>query len=250
MKSAQPESDLLPVRRESDEVAVATQQPSVAAMLQGVITTGVTAENVGAVEKLVALYERMEEKRAEREFTTAFNALQAEMPTIVASSVIPNRGKYERFEDIMRQIGPLLSKHGFAVSFEQEADDRRVKVKCNLRHVGGHSTQTAFSVRISGKADSETQADCKASTTAKRNALLQCLNIVIRQDVLSEEHDASIEGGEITKAQADELERRVAMLNADHKKFLAWLGVKSYAEIPSGKYDIADQFLRTKERGQ
>ena len=199
------------------EIVPAQQSaPTVGQMLQAVVEKGVTSDNVGALEKLVELYERVEQRNSEKAFAASFAALQGDLPTIVASSVIPNRGKYERFEDVMRVVGPLLARHGFSVSFDQIADDNRIKSVCTLRHVAGHSVATSFAVRLGGRADSETQADCKASTTAKRNALCHALNIVIRQDCLSEENDASLESSDfVTPSQADELERRVAETNSD-----------------------------------
>jgi len=214
---------------DGQEIQIARPQPTVGDMLQSVIASGVTSENVNAIEKLVGLYERMELKNAEKQFASAFAALQSDMPIIVATSVIPNRGKYERFEDIMRVVQPLLAKHGFSVSFGQEADDKRVGVTCLLRHSEGHSAATKFSVRLGGRADSDTQADCKASTTAKRNALLQALNIVIRQDCLTSEHDAMLEGGTVTQSQAADLERRVKETSSDAKAFLKFAGADKYS---------------------
>jgi hypothetical protein len=232
-----------------DELPLAVRpQPTVADMLSAVIQGGVTNENIAALERMTDLYERMESKKAEQKFNAAFAALQSELPDIVASSIIPNRGKYERFEDIMYAVKPLLVKHGFAVSFEQLADDKRIRVTCHLRHADGHSTSTPFAVRLGGKADSDTQADCKASTTAKRNALTQALNIVVRQDAFDSEDDAKLEGGFITLEQADELERRVALLNVDRVAFLKFAGAATFKEIPSSKYDLLDQQLAKKER--
>lgn len=216
-------------------------------MLQTVIQGGVTAENAAAFEKLIELHWKMQERDAEKQFNQAFVALQKDMPTIVASSVIPNRGKYERFEDVMLKIGPLLSNHGFSVSFSNDCKDNRITETCVLRHIGGHSQSNSFSVRV-GKADSETQADCKAATTAKRNALLNCLNIVIRQDCLQDEDDPRNEGSVITLEQADELERRVAETNSDKAAFLKLAGAPMFRQILSGKYTMLDGMLRRKEQ--
>ena len=229
--------------------AIARTAPTVADMLQAVIAGGVTADNVGALEKLAAMHERMEAKRAETAFAEAFAKLQSELPIIIATSVIPNRGKYERFEDIWRQVGPLLSRHGFSVGFDQHADDKRITSTCTLRHVAGHSQTTSFAVRLGGRADSDTQADCKASTTAKRNAFCHALNIVIAQDFMADEDDPRNEGGSITAEQADELAHRVAMTNSDKAAFLKFAGADSFATIPSGKYQILNEFLSRKERG-
>ncbi len=191
------------------EAQLPAQVPSVGEMLQAVIAKGVSPDSVDALAKLCDLYERMEDRNAEKQFAQAFVALQSD---IVAKTVIPNRGRYERFEDIMSVVGPLLGKHGFTVSFSNDFKENRILETCQLTHIGGHTRTNSFAVRTGGRSDSDTQADCKAATTAKRNALLNALNIVIRQDILSEEHDASIEGDPnalITELEADELERRV-----------------------------------------
>jgi len=185
-----------------------------------------------------------------RQFNTAFVALQGDMPVIVAKTTIPNRGKYEKFEDLMTVVGPLLTKHGFTVSFSQDFKDNRILEICTLSHCGGHSRANSFAVRA-GRADTDTQADCKAATTAKRNALCNALNIVIRQDCLNEENDAGIEGDPnafITPAQAEELERRVKETNSNVEAFLKVGRARSFAEIPASRYEDLDLGLRRKER--
>lgn len=189
---------------------------------------------------------------AEGKFNRAFVAMQSEMPVIVATSVIPNRGKYERYEDILHKVGPIMARHGFSVSFSQDVVENRIAVTCKLMHAGGHSQSNAFAVRAGGKADSDTQADCKASTTAKRNAFCQALNIIIAQDAYAdEEQDASLLGDPnafITEEQADELERRVNETNSDFNAFLKFAGAKFFREILASRYDSLDQMLRRKER--
>ena len=121
---------------------------------------------------------------------------------------------------------------------------------CILRHVGGHSQSNTFAVR-SGKADSDTQADCKAATTAKRNALLNALNIVIRQDFLANEDDPRNEGDPnalVTQEQAGELERRVKMLNSNPVAFLKMAGAESFATIKAKNYEVLDNSLALKEK--
>jgi len=236
-----------------DNAAVATRSaPTVGDMLQAVIEKGVSGENVAALEKLVTLYEHMEARNAEKQFNSAFVALQSEMPAIVATTVIPNRGKYEKFEDVMKVVGPLLAAHGFSVSFSMDFKDNRILETCHLKHEGGHSQSNSFAVRV-GKADTETQADCKAATTAKRNALLNALNIVIRQDCLTEESDASIEGdpnAKVTEEQAKSLEIRVAKTNSNVDAFLKFAGVGQFYDIRASRYAELDALLTRKEKSK
>ena len=230
--------------RETQAIAVsAPQEMNLAAITDKILSGDLNAEKLGLIERLVAM-------SAERQFAAAFNALQIELPTITASTPIKNRGKYEKYEDIMRQVGPLLNKHGFTVSFSMDCDANRILETCHLTHMGGHTRTNSFAVRAGRQADNDTQADCMAATTAKRNALCNALNIVIRQDCLTAEHDAAIEGGCITQAQADELEHRLKMVNGDVAKFLAVAGAKKFAEIRAGKYATLDSMLKKKEQGQ
>lgn len=227
--------------------ALASPQATPADMLRAVIEKGLTADSVGAMEKLCDLYERMENRNAVKEFSAAFNLLQGELPVIVAKSVIPNRGKYERFEDIMDVVGPLLTKHGFTVSFDMDFKENRVLVTCKLSHIGGHSIPNTFAVRT-GRADTETQADCKAATTAKRQAFMQALNIVIRQDALNSENDAAIEGGIITKDQAMELESRAQLVHMNIPDFLKLAGVTRFEDITAAKAEVLDGILQAREK--
>jgi hypothetical protein len=227
---------------------VARPIPTPIELLQGVLQGGVTADSAAAVKELVGLMERMEDRNAEKEFSAGFVALQSELPVIVAKTVIPNRGKYERFEDLMTVVGPLLTKHGFTVSFSMDFKENRILETCHLTHKGGHTRSNSFAVR-GGRADTDTQADCKAATTAKRNALCNALNIVIRQDCLNNEEDAGIEGdpnAKVTPEQAFELERRAKELNSNIPAFLQLAKAKTFADIPANQYDNLDQMLRRK----
>ena len=89
---------------ERQPLATVEPPPSPAAMMQAMIEKGVTQENAAAFKELVLLSEHMEERRAARDFNEAFVRLQAELPTIVAKTIIPNRGKYEKYEDILKML--------------------------------------------------------------------------------------------------------------------------------------------------
>jgi ERF superfamily protein len=236
--------------------AVARPAPSVADMLQAVIQKGVTVESVAAVEQLVKLYERMQERDAEKAFATAFVGLQSEMPKVQATKIVPNndgtpRYKFAPFEDLMAQVAPMLQKHGFTVSFSSRFDASRIISTCTLQHVGGHKRANEFAVRVGQgppKA-TESQADGAAATYAKRFALTEALNIVVGHL----DNDARLEGPvntPVTKEQAEELERRAKETNSILPALLKFAGAKSFSEIPASKYDALDQLLRRKEQGR
>jgi len=233
--------------------SMAPALPGVASMLQTVIQGGVTEGNVGALEKLVDLYERMQAKDAEKAFAQAFNQLQAEMPKIVAEKAAPDKFGNTKFvfapyEDIMAQVGPLLQKYGFTISFSGTYDQDRITKILHLQHVGGHTKSSQFTVRVgSGPPNaSSVQADGAASTYAKRFALCDALNIRISK-ATGDADDPHTEGSPITKAQADSLRARVRATGTDEIKFLDFAEAKNYADIASSRYDELDKHLKRKE---
>lgn len=224
--------------------------PSPLDMLQAMVQRGVTTENAAAFEQLVKLSEHMEDRQAEKEFAAAFKALQSEMTRVKATKPVPNndgsvRYNFAPYEEIMEQVRPLLEKHGFTVSFSTDFAEGRLIKSCTLQHVGGHSKVNKFAVRIGSgppKA-SEAQADGAASTYAKRFALCDALNIVCEKD-----SDARAEGGVISKAQADDLRRRVRETASNEADFLKFAGAATFEQIMEGRYATLDAALRRKEK--
>lgn len=213
-----------------------------------ILTGELTSEKLGMIKDLLAM-------NAERKFATAFVTLQGEIPKVMATRAVPNndgtvRYNFAPYEEIMATVSPLLSKHGFTITFSTEYDGPRIVKLCELQHESGHKKVNKFAVRIGSgppKAN-ESQADGAAGTYAKRQALCDCLNIVIEHD-----SDARAESAEpITAAQAEELERRVALIDgSNHAKFLQFAGgAARYADIPASEYPRLDEFLQSKERNK
>ena len=228
-----------------------TQQPSVASMMQAIIDKGVTADNVKALEALVGLKERCDEREAKRSFAESFITLQAKMPQVKAHKVVNNndgtvRYKFAPLEDIMEQVQPMLQESGFAVSFSIESeDDKRMVMLCTLLHVGGHSETKRFAVRV-GKGvhgGNECQSDGNASSYAKRYALCNALNITIDKD-----NDARAEGNleTISPDKSKAFQSRCIKLGVDQAKFLAFAKAESFEKIQASRFVELDAILKKK----
>lgn len=238
----------------STQIAV-REEPSVALMLQAVIEKGVTADNVKVLEAMCGLYERMEAKKAEKEFNSAFAALQAQMPNVEAIKGVPDKHgvikyRYAPYEEIMKKVQPFLTEHGFAITFTTKSipgtpeEPERITAFCKLRHISGHSEVNEFSVRIGAGPPNATtaQADRSASSYAKRGALSDCLNIVVDHD-----DDARMIGKPISKAEADDLEARVINVGANREAFLKYAGAANFESISDDRYEMLDDMLKKKE---
>lgn len=236
---------------ESNQVQLASREPSTGELLSAVITQGITADSVGVMERLCALREREQARAAERDYAAAFAKLQAECEPVKASKAVPDnagniRYTYAPYEEIMRQVSPLLRDHGFAITFDTDIADGRVIATCTLMHTSGHSRSNKFACRIGSgppKA-SEAQGDGAATTYAKRFALCAALNIVVEQDT-----DAGNEGAAITAEQAQSLKDRCMATKpvTDLFKFLKLAGVEKFEQIPQGKYAMLDDVLKRRE---
>lgn len=214
-------------------------------MLQALTDRGVTPDTVGAMERLTDLYIKMEDRNAAKAFTKAKSALQAELEPIIADKMVPNRGKYATYRQMMKFLQPYLTKHEFSVSCPQSADERTITATCRLSY-GEFTESTPFTVRIEPTAKGGmtlASADGGTFTTAQRRAVMAALNIVIED----ERDDARMLGAFISSEQAESLRTRVAATNADEKKFFARAQAESYETIRTGMYAGLDAALLRKE---
>ena len=227
--------------------------PTVGEMLYGLVKGGVSAQNVGALEKMVELYERVEDRNAEKAFAAAFVELQAEMPAVQAIKPVPDRNgvvkyKFAPLEEIMLQLGPYLRRHGFTVSFSFDYKEDKLVCACTIQHLQGHKRTNFFAVRVGSgpPGATATQSDGAAATYAKRYALCDALNIVIEHD-----SDArATSGAKIHAVLAEELQERVERTGSNIAAFLKVAGASSFDEIPADKYDLLNEMLCKKERAK
>lgn len=244
------------VIQQPGEVALPQAAPSAGDMLHAILSAiksgEVTAEKVAAMDGAMKLCERMQERESAKQFAEAFVELMREMPTVKATKIIPSRdgtarSSFAPFEEIDNQSRPLCLRHGFTYSFsEGPFNQGRITKICTLTHVGGHSRQNPYTVRIGQGPPgcSESQADGSAHSYAKRGALCDALNIVVH----GIDNDARNEGAPITAAQATELESRVTATGSNREAFLKLAGAPDFQSISAAKLSILESMLERKER--
>jgi ERF superfamily len=254
MKNVSSTPDLALAPQGNSSVAEAPAAPPTPMhMLQDALKHGITGDNAVAIREIAELAWKFEDRNAKVQFNAAFVALQAELPRVKATKIIPGkaegsvRSSFAPYEEIMEQIGPMLKKHGFTVSFANapSTEAGRICKVCILKHIGGHEERNPFQVRIgSGPPGcNETQSDGAASSFAKRYALCDALNIVIE----GIDNDARVEGKHITPEKAAELEHRCKMVNADIPAFLKLAGAPKFSEIMDDKVTMLEGMLTKKE---
>lgn len=217
------------------------------ALLQQAVQAGTSPE---ALEKLVALQERIIARNAEAEFTAALAQFQANCPPIVKRHDVKDRGgrllyKFAPLEDIVDQIKGLMSELGLSFSFDTTKNDNGgIEVTCIIRHRAGHQERTR--VQIPGTKGHNTNASQDMGiqlTYGKRYALIGALGIVTAD---SDQDGATQTLRPITAEQAADLAALIEEVDADQAKFLKYVGAATLSEIPERDYGRAVAALEAK----
>lgn len=223
---------------EDNDTALAVNQPShMLQIIDKVVQSGLTAESVGVLEKMLNMQERIMADQRKTAFMAALSRLQARLPQItkdgridVTSSRTGNShsSRYARLEDLDRVIRPLLSEEGFAFSFnEEEANGQSRRYSARLSHRDGHSEMKHITLPLdtSGSKNS-VQAAGSSFSYAQRYLIKAHLNIVEK----GEDTDGN-DVEPITEDEARDLNTQLQDVKMDLKRFLEYMQVAELAQI-------------------
>lgn len=246
-------TDSLELMPSAAPMPVATQAPSSLSILDAAVRGGINKDNVEVVERLVALRRDELKEQAKAAFAKAFVELRRNMPEIYADKqAMDNSGRvayvYASEEEISKKIEPILLSYGFCMLPGQRQENGLVTVIITLIHEQGHQEVREYTVHpgASNRMKDATAVDTGATTSAWRHLVIKMFGLKSR--IREEDDPRNIGDGPITKDQADELERRVALSESNVQAFLKFAGAKSFAEIPASKYEMLDAGLRKKEQ--
>ena len=227
---------------------VGTVAPSIEAMMELAIRQG--PEGVEALERLVGLKERMEDRQARMAFVEALGAFQREVEEVPktrsAQIVTKGGGKYgytyAPLEEITRTIREPLEKHGLSYSWDTEPSDRagELLVVCVLRHVAGHESRSRFPVPTdTSAAMSAAQKNGAALTYGRRQSLVAVLGLTSADP----DTDAAIDY--VTDEQAANLSALMDEVAKHPKfpKFLEYFEIEAAADLPKARYAEAVRAL-------
>lgn len=141
--------------------------------------------SVETLERLMKIREDIKKEKAKEEFYASLQEFQSKMKPIATDCEVKNkdgtvRYRYASLKKIMQEIQPLLTECGFSVSFETEKKDKDIIVKCILKHIGGHSETSSFTIPIETSSYmNDIQKMGSTLTYAKRYALMGVLNLIV-----------------------------------------------------------------------
>ena len=211
-----------------------------------------------SVEKLSALmqlHERAEARNAEKLYHAAMAEMQPLLPRVAKNGSIDLGGNklvsFARWEDVDAVLRPILSKHGFCLSFPTRVDGEKLLMSCVVSHVAGHSERSEAVVASDAKLAqrmNSLQATGSGRSYTKRYLALDMLNIV----TIGADDDAN-SADPITEEQAMGLQTMIdylAMEPSRLAKFWAFVGggVHRVEDIQRKDFDRVSSSLRTECR--
>lgn len=249
---------------QTDEVhplATSTGVSNPLVLLQSMIERGGDPDALG---KMMALAEHWEANQAAKAFAAALTRFQSLCPAVFKHRVTKQTANFDgynfaSYDDVMRAAKPHLEACGIAISFSTADPGEKAGMlgSCRIR-VGSHFEDTTLFIPIPAMKVNDTQKFGAAMSYLKRYLLCAALNIV----VTDEDDDAakqfeSMSGDQIAKINdlMDAIrdiqeEATAAGLVLDRpfvvENFLAWLEVKTLADVPASKFKEAVFFLESK----
>lgn len=231
---------------------VKTETQSDAAALMATITRAATDASVDAekMERLWALYERMDTRRAEREFNDAMKACQEEMPRVHKNRQnTHHKNTYADLDAIIKAITPIYTKHGFALSFGNgEVEGQKARILCHVSHSGGYSRNYQADIPVDSQgAKNPTQGYGSTMSYGRRYLTLMIFNLSTTDD---DDGEGGATPGSITVEQRDQLAKIIEENGFPIDPFLKWAGVETLADIPAASYQRALNALNAKVKSK
>ncbi|MCC7463321.1 MAG: ERF family protein [Gammaproteobacteria bacterium] len=206
--------------------------------------------DIEKMERLLAMQERIHDRTAKAAYAAALAAMQPELPIIGERGGIRDRGgniqsRYALWEDIVGIVTPILSRHGFALSFRTGNDANGVTVTGVLSHREGHSEQTSLTLPIDTSGNKNAVQSVGSSTSyGKRYTASALLNL------RTGESDDDGQAGDgpvlVNEEQVANLEALISEVGANRAAFLKYIKVASLEQIPVASYESCVKLLQAK----
>lgn len=208
------------------------------------------------IERFLAMREKELERMAKQAFNAAMVAAQAEMPQVVRDADNDQtRSRYARYETISEAIQPIITKHGFALTFSEGETPKpnHIRTVCDVVHEAGHEKQYYAdipfdNVGMKGNAN-KTNTHAYGSTKSYGKRYLKCE--IFDVAVKNQDDDGNAAGGgnveTITVEQRDILLKLIEETGTDVVKFCEWAKVEAVSDLLARHYDKALSVLQQRK---
>lgn len=214
---------------------------------------------IDALERLVALDERMGARRAAQEFAEAMTKFKEICPPVprraensqfaVTRNGTKQARRYATLEDIEKTVRGPLGQCGLSFRWgNAKVENGAMTLPCIVSHIGGHSVEASVTLPLESRAGcSEAQKYGAVMTYAQRYSLVQALGLTTcDEDDDGNAPDGGLSGF-ITPQQVDVLEALLGQRpDGARARFLEYLGVSTLEEVPADRFEHLKRLLEAK----
>ena len=156
--------------------------------------------SVEKVERLMALWEREQARKAKIAFHTAMSSAQQEMRRVAPDSEnTQTHSRYPSYAAMDRALRPIYTKYGFDLSFNtaEATVPEFIRVCCDVTHLGGHTRAHHIDIPADGKGAkggdvmTKTHAVVSGVSYGMRALVKMIFNVAIGED----DDDGNAAGG-------------------------------------------------------
>ena len=217
--------------------------------------------DVAILERLEAMQERYDKKRAKQAYDEALAAFQAECPVILKSvDGAQRKYRFAPMDHILQIVQPLLKKHGFSWSVTNPVREGWVKCIITVKHSAGHAETSEFEVPIDSRNNlmSAAQAYGGARTFCLRYAFLGALGIL----TADEDHDGQTARSKLPAWMQDRMDAQTKPADGNQPrpitepalasevlkaaKVKLWIALKDVRGTDK-TWDVAETWMRSKK---
>ena len=186
--------------------------------------------DVDKFERMMAMAERLQAKKAEAEFNKAMTAAQKRMGRVAANADNrQTRSRYATYDALDRELRPIYTGEGFSLSFDtgEAPAPLYVRVQCYVSHVDGHSRTYHVDIPADGKGAKGgdvmtlTHAAGSAMSYGSRYLLKLIFNVAVGED---DDDGNTATGQRITEEQLANIECLITEIGVDRGAVLKWAG--------------------------
>lgn len=201
------------------------------------------------LDRMKRLFEMRAEviaEEAKRAFAQSLRDAQAEMKPVVKNKTNTHtRSTYADLEAISEAIQPIITKHGFALTFWEDDCQKpnHIRIACEVMHEAGHSKIYHADVPIDaagsqGKAN-KNAAQAYGSTKTYGRRYLKCdiFDIAVKD----QDTDGNTLSQFITDEQLEELETALTGPNQNVHDFMKHWKIQNLADLPAKSFKTAMQ---------
>ena len=202
-------------------------------------------------KELMAMRERLEDRRAKQAFDNALALAKGEIGPIIKNREVDftsARGRthyrYEDFAAVAAAVDPVLARHGLSYRFRSDQQGPKLRLTCRVSHHDGYGDDTTLEANNDSLGNkNDIQALGSAATYLQRYTLKLALGLAAATDTDAKTEDPPADIDAVAQVQ-----QLITDTGADLAKFLEWCGAPDIASLTAAQAKRGAAFLEEKKR--